>query len=177
MSQIKVIIFDWAGTTVDFGCFAPVNVFIDIFHEAGIGATIEEAREPMGMLKRDHIEAMLEMPNIQRQWEEAYGRKHSEADIDALYQQFETQLMENLATYTDPLPGVVNTVTQLRNQGYAIGSTTGYTREMMDTVSQRAKEKGYEPDVIVTAEDVGDKGRSYPYMIFENMRRLQVQSV
>ena len=41
------------------GCFAPVNVFIDIFKNAGIEVTMEEAREPMGMLKIDHIRAML----------------------------------------------------------------------------------------------------------------------
>ncbi len=25
------IIFDWAGTTVDYGCFAPVKAFIEAF--------------------------------------------------------------------------------------------------------------------------------------------------
>ena len=64
MNKVEGVIFDWAGTTVDFGCFAPVNVFIDIFKNAGIEVTMEEAREPMGMLKIDHIRAMLSMPRI-----------------------------------------------------------------------------------------------------------------
>ena len=124
MAKIKGIIFDWAGTTVDFGCFAPVNVFINIFKEAGIAVTIAEAREPMGMLKRDHIQAMLEMPKIQQLWQGEYGREHNELDIDELYQQFEQQLLQNLATFTDPIPHVVDTVAKLREEGYVIGSTT-----------------------------------------------------
>ena len=56
INKIEGVIFDWAGTMVDFGCFAPVHVFVDIFKDAGIEVTIEEAREPMGMLKRDHIQ-------------------------------------------------------------------------------------------------------------------------
>ncbi len=70
MSKVEGVIFDWAGTAVDFGCFAPVNVFIDIFKNAGIDVTMEEARAPMGMLKIDHIRAMLSMPRISKLWEE-----------------------------------------------------------------------------------------------------------
>ena len=29
--KIEAVIFDWAGTTVDYGCFAPLEVFIKIF--------------------------------------------------------------------------------------------------------------------------------------------------
>lgn len=177
MTKIKGIILDWAGTTVDFGCFAPVNVFIDIFKEAGITVTIEEAREPMGMLKRDHIQSMLEMPRIQQLWQHQYGKPHSEADIDNLYRQFETLLMKNLESFTDPLPHVIEVVDALRKKGYVIGSTTGYTKEMMKIVSSEAKTKGYMPDNIVTADDVSGFGRPYPYMIFENMRQLELQSV
>ncbi|MEW9925477.1 phosphonoacetaldehyde hydrolase [Clostridium butyricum] len=61
MKKIEGIIFDWAGTAVDFGCFAPVNVFIEIFKQAGIDVTMEEARIPMGMLKRDHIKTMMDV--------------------------------------------------------------------------------------------------------------------
>lgn len=66
MNKIKVIIFDWAGTTVDYGCFAPVRAFMEVFKEYGIEPTMEEVREPMGMLKIDHIRTMLNMPRIKK---------------------------------------------------------------------------------------------------------------
>ena len=31
MRQLEAVIFDWAGTTVDYGCFAPVEAFIKAF--------------------------------------------------------------------------------------------------------------------------------------------------
>ena len=34
--KIEGIIFDWAGTTVDYGSFAPVQAFIKAFEEFGI---------------------------------------------------------------------------------------------------------------------------------------------
>ena len=55
--MIKTVIFDyWAGTTVDFGCMAPVHAFRNAFLEKGIQLTDKEIREPMGKLKWDHIQ-------------------------------------------------------------------------------------------------------------------------
>lgn len=31
LKQIEAVVFDWAGTTVDFGCFAPVQAFVEVF--------------------------------------------------------------------------------------------------------------------------------------------------
>ena len=75
MKKINLIIFDWAGTTVDYGCFAPVKVFIEIFKEKNIDVTLEEARGPMGMLKIDHIKAMLSLDRVTALWKEKYNRK------------------------------------------------------------------------------------------------------
>ena len=57
--MIEAVIFDWAGTTVDYGCFAPVKAFMEAFAHHGVPVTMEETRKPMGMLKRDHIRTCL----------------------------------------------------------------------------------------------------------------------
>ena len=36
MKKIKCVIMDWAGTAVDYGCFAPVAAFIEAFAEKGL---------------------------------------------------------------------------------------------------------------------------------------------
>lgn len=177
MKKIEAVIFDWAGTTVDFGCFAPVNVFIDIFKDAGIEVTMAEAREPMGMLKIDHIRAMLSMPRIACLWEEENGKPFTETDVERLYSKFEPALLQSLAHFTDPIAGVVETVKELRANGLKIGSTTGYTSTMMDIVVPLAKEKGYTPDCYFTADDTDSYGRPYPFMIFKNLQALKVSSV
>lgn len=59
MKKIEAVIFDRAGTTVDYGCFAPVQAFIEAFSHYGITPSTEEVRAPMGMLKIGHIRTML----------------------------------------------------------------------------------------------------------------------
>lgn len=176
MNRIEGVIVDWAGTTVDFGCFAPVNVFVDIFKDAGIDVTMGEAREPMGMLKIDHIRAMLSMPRIAVLWEEKYGKSFNERDVEKLYAEFVPALMASLSAYTDPIPGVIEAIDVLRSRGLKIGSTTGYTTTMMDVVVPNALEKGYSPDVYITPEDTNSIGRPYPYMVYRNMELLKLSA-
>ncbi|AZS13275.1 phosphonoacetaldehyde hydrolase [Paenibacillus lutimineralis] len=176
MNQIEGVILDWAGTAVDFGCFAPVNVFVDIFKKAGIEVAMEEARGPMGMLKIDHIRAMLSMPRVSALWEEKYGRAFNEEDVNRLYGEFEPALMASLSEYTEPIPGVISTVEALRSQGLKIGSTTGYTNSMMEVLISGAKAKGYSPDHVVTPDDTNSYGRPYPYMIYRNMEALKLSA-
>lgn len=82
-----------------------------------------------------------------------------------------------LSGFADVKPYVRETAAKLRSHGIKIGSTTGYTNEMMEIVAAAAKENGYEPDVWITPDSVGNMGRPYPYMIFKNMEKLKVSSV
>ena len=34
MKKVEAVIFDWAGTVVDFGSFAPTQIFVDAFKSA-----------------------------------------------------------------------------------------------------------------------------------------------
>ncbi|KOP71674.1 phosphonoacetaldehyde hydrolase [Cytobacillus solani] len=177
MHKVEGVILDWAGTTVDFGCFAPVNVFIDIFKHAGIDVTMEEARAPMGMLKIDHIREMLMMPRVSGLWEAKFGRRFNEQDVEDLYAEFEPALMSSLKEYTDPIPRVVETVQKLKEMGLKVGSTTGYTQSMMDVVVPHAASKSYSPDFYITPDGTNSLGRPYPYMIYRNMEALKLSAV
>lgn len=126
--MIQAVIFDWAGTTVDYGCFAPVQAFQEAFAHHGVPATLEETRKPMGMLKRDHIRTMLRMERIARVWEETHGRPAGEEDVEAVYALFEPKLFSILDRFSTPKPFAVETAAALREMGLKIGSTTGYIR-------------------------------------------------
>ena len=82
--------------------------------------------------------------------------------------------LSTLEDYTDPIPGVVETISALRAQGIRIGSTTGYTRSMMDVVLPAATAKGYAVDNCV-APDGLPAGRPAPYMIYKNMAYLAIK--
>lgn len=171
--EIRLVVFDWAGTTVDYGSSAPVAVFERVFTEAGIALTREEINGPMGMDKKTHIRSLLSLDTARSQWKEKYGRCWDEEDVERLYAAFEDELYRVAAEYSRPIAGTVEAVEELRKMGIAIGSTTGYTSEMMKQVAPAAEKYGYKPDCIVTP-DVTGAGRPTPFMMYECMRRLNV---
>ncbi|MCM3165846.1 phosphonoacetaldehyde hydrolase [Peribacillus frigoritolerans] len=171
--EVQAVIFDWAGTTVDYGCFAPVQAFVEIFRIRGIDITIKEAREPMGLLKMDHIMELLKMKRISNLWSAKFGKEPDERDLNSLYKDFEALLFKVIKDNAKPIPGVIELVSRLREQGIKIGSTTGYTREMIHIVKEEAEKWGYQPDSIVASTEV-PTGRPAPWMCFKTAMNLQV---
>lgn len=173
----EAVIFDWAGTTIDYGCFAPVQTFVEVFKEFGIEPTMEETRKPMGTLKWDHIKTMLGMNRIHQEFVRIYAREPEDRDVDAMHDLFMDKLLKVLDQFAEPKDYVLETVDKLRSAGIKIGSTTGYTDEMMAIVTREAKKAGYEPDCLYTPDSTDHMGRPYPYMIFRNIETLNVTSV
>lgn len=173
MKKIECILMDWAGTAVDYGCFAPVASFMNAFAEKGLTIDVVQTRKPMGLPKIQHIRELLTMPEVNEQFVERYQRAWTEEDVVELNCLFEKYLFASLTEYTDPIPGVIPTLERLRSYGLKIGSTTGYTREMMDVVLPAAREKGYRVDYCATP-NLLPAGRPAPYMIFENLTKLAV---
>jgi phosphonoacetaldehyde hydrolase len=170
---LKAAIFDWAGTTIDYGCCAPAGTFQDLFRRNGIEATIAQAREPMGMHKRDHIATMLAMPEIARQWEAEHGSPHTDEDVIRLFEAFIPLQLKALPNFLDIIPGIVNTVDTMRARGMKIGATTGYNEEMMGLCQEAATKEGYVPDVSIAVTQV-PAGRPAPWMAVKAAMELQV---
>ena len=175
-NKIEAIIFDWAGTTIDYGCMAPKNVFVEIFKRMGIAITDAEAREPMGQNKIDHIREILKMPAISEKWVEHYGSMWSEENVKKIYNDFIPLQVEVVSNYAELIPGILELQDELRNRNIKIGSTTGYNREIMDVVTIKAEEQGYKPDCIVCSSDVVT-GRPSPLMALKNANKLNVSSL
>ena len=168
MTHFKAAVFDWAGTMVDFGSFAPMGVFVKAFESFGITATIAQARAPMGAPKWDHIRTMMDMPEIATQWEAKYGNAPSDADVDKVYEVFVPMNEKVAADYADLVPGGKEAINALRAMGLKIGSTTGYTRSIMENVIPVAAAQGYEPDNLVCSDDLPE-GRPGPLGMYKCM--------
>ncbi len=170
---LQAAIFDWAGTIVDYGCIAPAQVFVETFAAEGVTLTMAEARGPMGMHKRDHIRAVLAMPEVAARWESAHDALPGEADIDRLYAEFVPRQIALIGGSAAPIPGALAAVAALRERGLKIGGCTGYVRAMMNVLEPAALANGYAPDVSVCSDDVGG-GRPAPWMIFHIAQRLGI---
>ncbi len=168
MKLFKAAVFDWAGTTVDYGSFAPMGAFQRAFAEFGIDVTIAEARAPMGKPKWDHVHAMLATPRIAAQWQEKFGHAPNDADVDAVYEVFVPMTEAAAADYATLVPGAREAIEELRAMGLKIGSTTGYTRSIMERVLPVAAAQGYVPDNLVCADDLPE-GRPGPLGMYKCM--------
>ncbi|HUB69717.1 MAG TPA: phosphonoacetaldehyde hydrolase [Acidimicrobiales bacterium] len=173
---LKAAVLDWAGTTVDFGCMAPVATFVQAFSESGVPITVAEARAPMGMGKWEHIQAIVRTPRVASAWQAAHGKPPADEDVDQVYQRFLPLQVQTVEQYSDLIPGALETVAQLRARGLAIAATTGYPREVMEVVLRSAKEHGYEPDVTICAGDT-PAGRPGPFMALQALVRLSISPV
>ena len=171
--SLKAVLLDWAGTTMDYGCFAPAVVFVEVYKRKNVPITIEQARIPMGAHKKVHIRQISQIDSVEKKWQEVYGRRPNEDDIEEMFQDFVPLQCECLADYADLIPGTLDFVSACRESGLKIGSTTGYTGEMMEILLAEAKKRGYAPDSTVCATDV-PAGRPHPWMCVQNAMNLGI---
>lgn len=174
-TSLQAVIFDWAGTLVDFGSRAPVQAFLRLFDEEGIDVQEAQARAPMGLAKCDHIQAMLAMPAIRDQWMKKHSKAPDAADLERLYARFIPLQLEIIEELSAPIPGAREVLEGLRQQGLRIGTTTGYTRELAQPVLKIARAAGLAFENAVTVSDV-PRGRPAPDMALESLRRLGLEA-
>jgi phosphonoacetaldehyde hydrolase len=174
MSKFDAVIFDWAGTLIDFGSFAPMGAFVEAFAHFGVSVSIADARGPMGAPKRDHIRAMMALPHVAEGWRAAQGSAPDEAAIDRIYEVFVPMNEEVVARYATLVPGASDTLGWLTAEGIRVGTTTGYVRSIMARVLPVVADQGFQPEVCICADDV-PKGRPGPwqmYRVFADMSLL-----
>jgi phosphonoacetaldehyde hydrolase len=168
---IKAVVFDWAGTMIDFGCMAPVEALRATFGEEGVELAAADARRDMGRAKRDHLWALLTDPTVAAAWNATKAAAPSERDLDRLYARLEVHMRVAADRHADLIPGAVALVADLRSRGVKIGSCTGYTRPMMTGILPRAAEQGYAPDALVCAGET-ISGRPSPLMLWQVLIEL-----
>ena len=170
---LKAVVLDWAGTTQDFGSQAPVGAFIEVFRRFGVAITAKQARGPMGLYKLDHIRALAADPFIARDWVRVLMRPIDEDDIQDMYRALVPIQEDILPEFGALIPGTIDAVAAIRARGYKIGSTTGYPRSAGLITAAAARKQGYEPDVIVCADEV-PAGRPEPWMLLRALESMRV---
>ena len=146
---VEAVIFDWAGTTMDYGCYAPAVVFMDVFKAKGVDITMEEARRPMGKHKRLHIEDLVKMESVREKWKKEYKCYPESKDVEEMFAVFVPKQLAVLPKYSNLIDGTLDVMDELRDRGKKIGSTTGYIGEMMDVLLFEAAARHYIPDISV----------------------------
>jgi len=175
-SKLQAAIFDWAGTVVDFGSFAPTQIFVEAFGEFDVKVSIEEARGPMGMGKWDHIRTLCDQPQVAERYKKVFGRTPTDEDVTAIYERFMPLQIEKIADHSALIPGALETINGLREQGIKIGSCSGYPAQVMAKVVELAATNGYIADHVVATDEVPN-GRPWPAQALANVIALGIDDV
>ncbi|KPA88883.1 phosphonoacetaldehyde hydrolase [Pseudomonas asplenii] len=175
-TRLQAAILDWAGTVVDFGSFAPTQIFVEAFAEFDVQVSIDEARGPMGMGKWDHIRTLCNQPQIAERYRKVFGRTPRDVDVTQIYQRFMPLQIEKIAEHSALIPGALETIAELRRQGLRIGSCSGYPAQVMAKVVELAASKGYVADHVVATDEVPN-GRPWPAQALANVIALGIDDV
>lgn len=167
MHKIELIVFDMAGTTVNDE--DSVNRCVrEALGAAGLDVSPAEVNAVMGIPK----------PEALRRLVEGHGRL---ADLgprlDAIYREFEAR---SIAFYrTDAsvreVAGATDLFAGLKRSGIKVALDTGFNRSITEVVLGRL---GWADSKLLdgtVASDEVPRGRPYPDMIHELMRRLRVE--
>lgn len=170
---VKAVILGWSGTVVDYGSCAPAAAVRYVFEKRGVPLTLEQARHQSGLTDWDHLRAVAQLPDVAARWQAAQSRPFAESDLEKMFSEFLRRQLTELHHYADLIPGVLETIAKFRERGIKIGSTTGYSSDLVTRLAAEARKRGYWPDHWVSASDV-PAGRPYPWMAYENAIQLQV---
>ena len=174
---LEAVIFDWAGTLVDFGSLAPTQIFVDAFKSFDINITLQQARGPMGLSKWQHIRTLLDDADIAGQWQHCTGRTPTDQDVDAIYSRFMPMQIAKVGQYSQPIDGAAQMLAWLRGRGLKVGSCSGYPREVLDVLLPLAAKDGIAPDHVVAGDELAAGGRPGPYMALANVLALKIGDV
>ncbi|WP_308725848.1 phosphonoacetaldehyde hydrolase [Metapseudomonas otitidis] len=175
-TRLQAAVLDWAGTVVDFGSFAPTQIFVEAFAEFGVAVSLEEARGPMGMGKWDHIRTLCDLPAIAERYRAAFGRLPTDDDVTAIYERFMPLQIEKIGVHSALIPGALEAIAALRQRGLKIGSCSGYPKAVMDKVVELARGNGYVADHVVATDEVPN-GRPHPAQALANVIALGIEDV
>jgi len=171
MSNIQLVVFDIAGTTVrDSGNVA--DAFIAAFRAADVEIPVDEAKRVMGWRKMDAIRQLLDkfLPVVS-------------VDREALIVEIHDRFIQHMLSFYQqdpdlrPLPHAEELFSFLHSEGVKVALNTGFTRAIADAILQRLhwdNGAGY-VDSVICSDEV-PQGRPSPDMINRLIQRLNISS-
>jgi phosphonatase-like hydrolase len=164
MREIKLVVFDLAGTTVkDNGQVA--DAFTTALAEHHVAVTPEQLSSVRGSSKREAVLHFIpEGPHRTRRAELVYAsfREH-------LAQRYRTEGVE-------PIEGAERTFKSLRAQGVRVALNTGFDRDITGLLLATLNWKDGIVDAVVCGDEVR-AGRPAPYLIFHAMEATGTTNV
>tara|TARA_E500000178_G_scaffold109397_1_gene109133 strand:- start:425 stop:1216 length:792 start_codon:yes stop_codon:yes gene_type:complete len=169
--KIEAIVFDLAGTIIDFGSLAPSKVLIHIFNKFGITISRKEAVGPMGIEKRAHISQLINSKKISLFWKKKYNKKPGKQEIDKLFKLFNPELKKIIKHHSKLISGCKKTINFLKRKKIKLAVNTGYSEEILKIILSELKKQGFYPDISYSSShaNIGRPSAEIIYKIFSEL--------
>lgn len=147
-NRVKLVVFDWAGTVIDYGCKAPVKAFKLAFNKFGLNPSEKIIRKYMGASKYDHINYIISDICKQR------NTNYVHISADEVYNIYKDMQLTAITQHSKLITGVIRMQEQLNDRNILIATTTGYSREMLECVLNHAKLQCFDSSFINVSPDM-----------------------
>ena len=169
MQEIKLIVFDLAGTVIEDAGQVPA-AFTAALRNHGIEITSDSIREMRGASKREVIQRFVER--------QPGGSK---ADVLAHTEKIYNSFRRTLAGLYEKdgvreIAGATEVFTWLQQRGVRVALNTGFDRTITDLLLNSMQWNGDLINAVICGDDVA-QGRPAPYLIFRAMEMSGVTSV
>jgi phosphonatase-like hydrolase len=164
MDELKLVVFDMAGTTVrDKG--QVISAFTAALAEHHLEVTAEQLSNVRGASKRQAVLHLIPAgPERARRAEQVY-----ESFCEHLAQRYRTDGIE-------PIAGAEQVFQWLRAQGVRVALNTGFERDITDLLLTVLNWKTDLVDAVICGDAV-QQGRPAPYLIFHAMEATGTTNV
>lgn len=166
MTDIALVVFDMAGTTIEDAGQVP-DAFTTVLRRHGIEITADALRAVRGASKRDAIRHFVTL----------HHTSGIEALTDRIFNDFRDYLAQLFqAGGVKPVAGATDAFAWLHERGIRIALNTGFDRLTTDLILETV---GWQTGVVdaITCGDEVALGRPAPYLIFRSMEKTSVTSV
>ena len=166
-ANMKLFVFDLAGTTVDDSIEGVPLVAIamkETFRKNGYKIDVSLVNKYRGMEKRDAIQGIL------NELHELNGSNNSSSNIsvDGLFKDFKFSLNQNLSLIKNEIAGTTEVFQKLKSTGAKIAVGSGFPHSVVETITHTLNWSSL-VDFVCSAEKAGH-GRPHPAMIHSAMK-------
>ena len=167
-ADIKLFVFDLAGTTVDDSIEGVPLVAIamrEAFHKHGYSIDVNVVNKYRGMEKKDALQSILNELHKQND-------TSRNIDVDVLFRDFKYFLNKNLSSIKNEIPGTTKAFQKLKSTGVKIAVGSGFPHSVVEAITRTLNWTGL-VDFVCSAEKSGH-GRPHPAMIQSAMKVFDI---
>ena len=173
--MIRACIFDLGGTIIDRYSLSPLISLRHAFKRNKVYIPTSLIAEDMGLRKVEHIETILEKPNVKPIWYRETSDIPKSVMIDNILKDFNQQQSKNIFS-CKLIPETINIMNYLQRFYYAkIGITTGFNYEHTSQIDNIFQNHDIHFDSVVSSDCV-ERSRPYEDMILRNMSNLNIHN-